>query len=243
MQRKWFQYWFNSPFYHILYQQRNDAEAEFFIDNLTNFLKPEPKSKILDIACGKGRHAIYLNKKGFDVTGIDLSEQSINYAMQFENKELHFFKHDMRCLLYINYFDIAVNLFTSFGYFDTEYQHIKALKSFRKAVKANGCLVLDYFNTEKIISNLNLKEAKEIDGINFEISKTVSDGKIIKYIDFEVKGKKYHFEERVQAFSFSDFERMLSAAGMSIERSFGDYTLSEYHKTDSDRLILICKKL
>lgn len=242
MQRKWFQYWFNSPYYHILYQQRNDAEAEFFIDNLTDYLKPQIESRILDIACGKGRHSIYLNKKGFDVTGIDLSEQSIKYAKQFENDHLHFSMHDMRQLFYINYFDIAVNLFTSFGYFDTERQHVKALKSFRKAIKVDGCLVIDYFNTENIINNLNCKESKEIDGIKFQIGKTVLDGKIIKHIDFEADGKKYHFEERVQAFTFDDFERMLSAAGMWIEKTFGDYALNDYDKAKSDRLILICKK-
>ncbi len=242
MQRKWFQYWFNSPYYHILYQQRNDAEAEFFIDKLTDYLKPQPKSKVLDIACGKGRHSIYLNKKGFDVTGIDLSEQSIKYAKQFENDYLHFLMHDMRQLFYINYFDIAINLFTSFGYFDTEYQHVKALKSFRKAIKANGCLVIDYFNTENIIHNLSCNETKEIDEIKFYIGKTVVDGKIIKRIDFEAEGKRYHFEERVQAFTFDDFERMLSVAGMFIDKAFGDYELNDYNRSNSDRLILICKK-
>ncbi|MGY3054797.1 SAM-dependent methyltransferase [Pedobacter sp. UYEF25] len=242
MQRKWFQYWFNSPYYHILYQQRNDAEAEFFIDNLTKYLKPPLKSKILDIACGKGRHAIYLNKKGFDVTGIDLSEQSVRYAKQFENDYLHFLVHDMRQLFYINYFDIAVNLFTSFGYFETEYQHVKALKSFRKAFKHDGCLVLDYFNAENIIQNLNSRELKEIDGIHFEIVKTVVEGKIIKGINFEAEGKKYHFEERVQAFTFNDFKRMLLAAGMYIEKTFGDYNLNDFDETKSERLILICRK-
>ncbi|GGE67544.1 ubiquinone/menaquinone biosynthesis C-methylase UbiE [Pedobacter psychrotolerans] len=242
MQRKWFQYWFNSPYYHILYQQRNDAEAEFFIDQLTHFLHPKPDYKALDIACGKGRHSIYLNKKGLDVTGIDLSEQSIKYARQFENNKLHFLVHDMRKLFYINYFDIALNLFTSFGYFDTEKEHIDALKTFRKCLKADGVLVLDYFNTEKIIRNLNSCEVKSLDGIAFNISKNVIEGKIIKKINFEDKGKTYNFEERVQAFSFEDFERMILKAGMTIHQTFGSYELEAFNQNTSDRLILICKK-
>ena len=83
MQRKWFQYWFNSPYYHILYGNRNDEDAELLIDNLLAHLKPNIDNRIIDIACGRGRHSIYLNKKGYDVTGIDLSEQSIKYAQQF----------------------------------------------------------------------------------------------------------------------------------------------------------------
>ncbi|WP_443939694.1 class I SAM-dependent methyltransferase [Pedobacter sp. MW01-1-1] len=242
MQRKWFQYWFNSPYYHILYQERNDAEAEFFIDNLTKFLAPKADARMLDIACGKGRHSIYLNKKGFDVTGIDLSDQSIKHAKQFENDKLHFLVHDMRRLFYINYFDIALNLFTSFGYFDSEKDHVNTLKTFRKCLNANGILVIDYFNTEKIVRNLNACETKELDGIRFNITKNVVDNKIIKKINFEDNKKVYNFEERVAAFSLDDFTRMLNKAGMVIEKTFGNYALDDFNDCESDRLILICKK-
>jgi SAM-dependent methyltransferase len=242
MQRKWYQYWFNSPYYHILYSQRNDVEAEFLIDNLSAYLHPKSDSKILDIACGRGRHSIYLNKKGYDVTGIDLSEQSIKYAQQFEQKKMHFYVHDMRKLSFINYFDIALNLFTSFGYFDTEKDHVSALKAFRKGLKNDGTLVIDYFNTQKIIKNLTNQEIKTIDGIEFHLHKFVAEGKIIKHINFEHKLKAYAFEERVQAFLLADFERMLTKSGLVITATFGNYALDPFNETESDRLILVCKK-
>lgn len=243
MQRKWFQYWFNSPYYHILYSQRNDAEAEFLIDNLSAYLKPAADSRILDIACGRGRHSIYLNKKGYDVTGIDLSEQSIKYAQQFEQKHLHFFVHDMRKLAFINYFDIAMNLFTSFGYFETEKEHVSALKSFRKGIKPDGTLVIDYFNTHKIIKNLTQQETKTVEGIEFHLHKFVADGKIIKHINFEHRNKAFAFEERVQAFQLEDFKRMLEKSGLQISETFGSYGLEPFDEIKSDRLILICKKV
>lgn len=242
MQRKWFQFWFNSPYYHILYHQRNDEEAEFLIDNLTAYLKPKASDKILDIACGRGRHAVYLNKKGYDVTGTDLSEQSIKYAQQFEQKNLHFLVHDMRNLFYIKYFDVALNLFTSFGYFETEKDHVNALKSFNKCLKENGTFVLDYFNTQKIIKNLTHQEIKTIDGIEFHINKFVADGKIIKHINFEHRNKTYAFEERVKAFLLTDFEHMLTKAGFKLIEIFGDYALNPFDENKSDRLILVCKK-
>ena len=242
MQRKWFQYWFNSPFYHILYSQRNDEEAEYLIDNLSAFLKPPANSRILDIACGRGRHSIYLNKKGYDVTGIDLSEQSIKYAQQFEQKNLHFFVHDMRKLAFINYFDIALNLFTSFGYFETEKEHVNALKSFRKGIKLDGTLVIDYFNTQKILKNLTNQEIKTVEGIEFHLHKFVSEGKIIKHINFEHKAKTYAFEERVQAFTLEDFQRMCDKSGLHIQNIFGSYGLDPYDDIKSDRLILVCTK-
>ncbi len=242
MPKKWFQNWFNSPYYHILYHQRDDEEAEYFIDNLCAYLKPAADSRLLDIACGRGRHAIYLNKKGYDVTGIDLSLASIKYAQGFENCKLHFLVHDMRYLFYINYFDFAFNLFTSFGYFETEKDHVNALKTFRKSLKKDGMLVLDYFNQEKILKHLTHQETKTIDGIDFYLNKTIEGDKIVKSITFEHRNKDYAFKEEVKAFSFSDFERMFKSSGFEIVNHFGDYSLQPFDECKSDRLIFICRK-
>lgn len=242
MPKKWFQNWFNSPYYHILYHNRDDEEAEFFIDNLCALLKPTLKARLLDIACGRGRHSVYLNKKGYDVTGIDLSFSSVKYAKQFENEKMHFYVHDMRYLFYINYFDIAFNLFTSFGYFETEKDHVNSLKTFRKSLKKDGLLVLDYFNSQKIIKHLNHQEIKHVDGIDFNINKQVINGKIIKSIVFEHKSKDYAFKEEVKAFTFADFERMFASSGFTIVNCFGNYALEEFNELKSDRLIFICKK-
>lgn len=242
MSRKWFHNWFNSPYYHILYNHRDNNEAEYFIDNLCAYLKPEQNSRLLDIACGRGRHSNYLNKKGYDVTGIDLSYASIKFAQQFENEKLHFYVHDMRNLFYINYFDIAFNLFTSFGYFNSEKEHVNSLKSFNKALKKDGVLVLDYFNCEKIVRHLTPQEVKQVDGIDFYISKKIVDGKIIKSISFEHKNKDFAFKEEVKSFSFSDFERLFKKSGLKIDSYFGDYSLQPFDECKSDRLIFICSK-
>ncbi|MFS8082300.1 MAG: class I SAM-dependent methyltransferase, partial [Ginsengibacter sp.] len=111
----WFKEWFNSPYYHKLYFNRDKVEAADFINRLVGYLNPPADSKMLDMACGKGRHSIQLASKGFDVTGVDLSEDSILSAKKFENNHLHFFVHDMRLPFWINYFDYGFNFFTSFG--------------------------------------------------------------------------------------------------------------------------------
>ncbi|HEY1006357.1 MAG TPA: class I SAM-dependent methyltransferase [Sphingobacteriaceae bacterium] len=242
MSKKWYENWFNSPYYHILYHQRNDEEAEFFLTNLLNHLQPDRSSKLLDIACGRGRHSIFLNKNGYDVTGIDLSLANIRYAKEFENDRLRFFLHDMRFLFYINYFDLALNLFTSFGYFETEKDHINALRSFRKSLKMDGLLVLDYFNTNKIVSNLTPEEVRHIDGIDFHINKKVFDGSIVKSIAFHHGKENYLFREEVRAFTQADFARMFEKSGLVIQEQFGDYSLSGFDEQTSERIIFICRK-
>ena len=92
----WFINWFDSPYYHLLYKNRDEKEAQVFIDDLMQYLQIPQGSKLIDIACGKGRHAIYFNKKGMDVVGVDLSSNSISYAKEHENSTLQFEVHDMR---------------------------------------------------------------------------------------------------------------------------------------------------
>ena len=82
--------WFNSSYYHILYKNRDYNEAEHFINNLIIKLNLKKNSKILDLACGSGRHSIYLNKKGMNVKGYDNSENNIKKAKKFENSSLSF---------------------------------------------------------------------------------------------------------------------------------------------------------
>jgi SAM-dependent methyltransferase len=242
MAKEWFYDWFNSPYYHLLYHKRNDAEAEYFINNLLHTTHLRHCAKVLDIACGRGRHAIYLHKQGFDVTGIDLSIENIRYARQFETPSLHFFVHDMRHLYYNDAFDAALNLFTSFGYFKTDSEHITTLINFRNSLRPNGLFILDYFNCNKIVKNLIPAETKTIDGIDFHISKTIADKKVIKTISFTHQGNNYEFKEIVSLFTLNDFMIFFKQSGFEIISNFGGYGLEKFDIDHSDRLIFICKR-
>ncbi len=239
---EWFATWFDSHYYHILYKDRDDTEARLFIDNISLYLNFLPNDKILDLACGKGRHSIYLNQKGLYVEGIDLSEESIQYAKQFENERLHFSQHDMRKVYKTDYFDFILNLFTSFGYFQTDQENQQAISAMAKALQVEGRIVLDFFNTTKVIQSLVCYEEKTIEGITFKISKSVQDNFIIKDIHFEDKGKEFHFQERVRAIPTTDFLRYFRNAGLTVARIFGDYDLSEFEEGISERMIFVVEK-
>ncbi len=236
----WYASWFDTPFYHILYKDRDNTEAESFMHNLTNYLNVPEGGKILDLACGKGRHAVYLNSIGYDVTGVDLSENSIEFAKQFENETLHFDVHDM-CKPYKQQFDAVFNLFTSFGYFDKEEDNLNTIKAIKEDLNEYGFGVIDFMNTEFIIDNLIPEETKTVDGIEFKLKRYVDNGYILKDIDFIYEGVDYSYQERVRAFTLDDFKTLFEQAGVYLLDIFGDYKLHKFDAKQSKRLILIFK--
>ncbi len=238
----WFATWFDSPYYHLLYKNRDEKEAQVFIDNLIEKLQLKKGSKLIDIACGKGRHATYFNKKGMNVVGVDLSLNSIASAKQNENNNLQFFVHDMRKVYKENHFDIVTNLFTSFGYFENKDDEQKAINAMAENLKSDGILIIDFMNIKKIIANLISSEKKTIDGIIFNIKRSVQNNHIIKDIEIIDDNETQHFQEKVKAITLADFSAFVSNVGLNIIDIFGNYKLDDFDATISDRLILICKK-
>ncbi len=236
----WYASWFDTPFYHILYKDRDYTEAENFMFNLTEYLNIPEHGKILDLACGKGRHSIHLNKLGFNVTGVDLSENSITHAKQFENDTLNFKVHNMT-KPFNEEFDAVFNLFTSFGYFDNTEDNLNTIKSIKVNLNDNGFGVIDFMNSEYVINNLVAENVKTVDGIDFNQKRSVIDGFIVKDISFTFEGETYQFQERVKALTLADFETYFEQAGIHLIDIFGDYKLRKFDKQSSERLILIFK--
>ena len=237
----WFTNWFDSKYYHILYKNRDINEAKFFIENLITKLDLKDK-KILDLACGKGRHARLFNELGFNVVGIDLSLNSINEAKIFENKTLKFFQLDMRNQFANEEFNIVTNLFTSFGYFDDLEDEQKTFNSINKALKKDGLLIIDFLNSQKTITNLVAEECKEIDGVSFKIKRLLKDNYLLKNILISDKDQKYQFQEKVHALNLEGFTKLIHNTGMEVVNIFGNYKLEHFEPSKSDRLIIIAKK-
>lgn len=238
----WFKTWFNSPYYHILYDNRNETEAQNFIDNLLQHLQPESNARILDLACGKGRHAVYLASKGFDVTGVDLSERNIREASKWQHEKLHFYTHDMRQVYRVNYYDYIFNFFTSFGYFENKSENIKTLKAIYKGLNWNGTLVLDFMNIHKVIEALPQETTIEKNGIQFHIKKELQNGFIVKEITVNDNGTQHFYTEKVQALTLQHFQLYFSKAMLKIKTTFGSYDLTPYNPKESERLIIIATK-
>ena len=247
IEKAWFKDWFNSPYYHLLYQNRNEQEAQHFIERLICYLNPLPKSTMLDVACGKGRHSKVLADMGFDVTGTDLSEASIDEAMLDANENLHFYQHDMRLPFRVNYFDYAFNFFTSFGYFKTQREHNNAIRSIVQSVKKGGVFVIDYLNVQYISDRIEKSTIVEANDIRFYVTKWEDEKHFYKQIQITEGNEPLNPEnshtERVAKFTLEDFTKMLAQQGATVSAVFGDYSLGEYHTKESPRLIIVAKRL
>ena len=232
--------WFDTPYYKLLYRNRNEDEARLFIDNILKKINIEPNSKILDLACGTGRHSIYLSKKGFDVVGIDKSKKNILTAKENENKKLIFFQQEMTKDINMQ-FNAIFNFFTSFGYVDHKYNY-DTVENISKNLMKGGLFIIDFLNQKIVRKNIVEYEEKNIENINFNIHRYIENNYIIKEISFKHNKTKYNFKERVMLLDLKDFENYFNKNNLKIIDIYGNYKLSSFDINKSPRLILISKK-
>ena len=236
--------WFDSAHYQRLYGHRDQTEAANFIDALIKRLRPATGSRLLDVACGTGRHAKYLASKGYRVTGFDLAADSIRVAKQAEGPGLRFFRHDMRTPFGRNKFDYVLNFFTSFGYFESRAEHFTVVRNMENSLTAGGTLVLDYLNLYRAEANLVPHETKQIDNFAYHLTRWSDKNYIFKRIVLEPWNgdEPREYVERVAKFSLRHFQQMFAACGLAIHEAYGDYALNPFHMVDSPRLILIARR-
>jgi SAM-dependent methyltransferase len=242
MKKEWFEEWFDSPYYHLLYKSRDENEAKIALDNLLRALDLSPGSKVLDLACGKGRHSRCLAEKGFQVTGLDISPASITYARTFEESNLEFYQHDMRKSFRINYFDAVMNMFTSFGYFQRDADHLLVLQNVAKDLRPGGLFLLDFFNANFVRQHLTPSELKTVDNLNFSLKRWLHEGYIFKSVEFQADGRLFQYQEKVRLFELADFKTLIESAGLRLRQTYGDYDLTAFDQKNSKRLILITEK-
>ena len=242
--QSWYTNWFNSPYYHQLYFGRDEREAAGFIRELITHLRPVPGSRMLDVACGKGRHSKTLAALGFQVTGIDISPDSIAEAKASECDNLEFFVHDMRLPFRGNYYDYAFNFFTSFGYFRTRREHDDAIRTIARSLKPGGCFVIDYLNVHYAEDHLVHQEEKEAGSTHYSISRWDDETRFYKKI--RVTGENLpaplEYTEKVMKFSLGDFTEMLAYQGLQVQEVFGDYHLHPYDVRNTPRMVIVARK-
>jgi SAM-dependent methyltransferase len=238
----WFADWFDSPHYHALYSHRSDTEAAAFVDSLVRWLEPRPGARAVDLGCGAGRHARRLAAHALDVVGLDLSASSLARAKGLEHRGLTFRRHDMRRRFGRRAFDYVFNLFTSFGYFDSDAEHLQVLRNIAAALRPEGTLILDYLNVSAAETRLQPVQTQAIGQTVYDITRWTDTRHFYKRVAIRESGREpLQFVERVARFTLADFDRMFARAGLRIEQVFGDYALGSFDPARSPRLVLVAR--
>lgn len=241
----WFQDWFASDYYLSVYSHRNDADAEKFLNNILEFIPLRENAKVLDAACGSGRHSILMAKKKYSVTAFDLSKPLLKIAIDKAktlNLDIKFFNGDLRFIDLKDKFDLILNLFTSFGYFDNDKENFAFIESSYKMLEDKGYFVLDYFNEAFIRRNLVSESEKSIDGLRIVEKREIKNNRVVKSITIEQNGTANNYEESVQLYSFDEIKEHFNRIGFKMVKVFGKYDCSEFLPYDSERLIIIFQK-
>jgi SAM-dependent methyltransferase len=235
----WFEEYFGVDYLRI-YQHRDESEAERAIDLIAAHVRGREINAVLDLGCGSGRHSKALCERWWTV-GLDLSAALLRVARR-EVPDAPYVRADMRELPFADEsFDLVVNLFTSFGYFEDDRENARILNCVGTAIRPGGTLVIDFLNASEVRRNLVPYDERVENGITIEQSRTITpDNRFVeKTIRLRERGREY--VERVRLLSAGDLQRMLKAAGFEVAHCFGDYVGAPWSE-DSPRTILFASR-
>lgn len=250
--REWFEDWFSHPLYLKVYQHRDTAEAALCVDTIlkiTGFdqtLFESVDSAVLDIACGAGRHALEFARRGLMVSANDLSKFLLGTAENDACKadlSIEFSGFDMRHICLDRQFDLIVQLFSSFGYFETDEEDRVVIRNVSNMLRDDGWYVLDLINPDYLKKHFIPNTAKTVESLSIKEERSLSDRKVSKKITIsDPEGETVSFTESVRLYSKSDISALLESEGMEIIRSAGDYHGSDFDQASSPRMLLFIRK-
>ncbi|MBI9073416.1 MAG: class I SAM-dependent methyltransferase [Melioribacteraceae bacterium] len=239
--KEWFKDWFASEEYLSVYQHRNESDAKIFFDLIFDNIQISEKAKVLDAACGAGRHAREFYKKGYNVFAFDLSKTLLNIASKYDDN-INYFNCDIRNVPVKKLsFNLIVNIFTSFGYFETDEENFRFINNAYELLKDNGYFVFDYLNKDYVEQNLVPKSERMINEKKIIERRSIKNGRVHKDIIISDGIDKSEFFESVMLYSKDQLVNEFEKIGFKIKHVFGSYSGDTFN-SKSDRVILICSK-
>lgn len=219
--------------------------ATLQINQIISLLKLQKSEKILDLCCGPGRHSLELARREYEVTGIDMVEYFVKKAMQkaeAEKLNVEFIQADMREFIRPAYFDVVINMATSFGFFNDE-DNQKVIMNVYKSLKEQGKLLMDLINKDMIQRNFVSETKKEREGMIMISKSSFSlDGKRLNGTSIFKKGdKSFELISSYRLYSISELKELLSDCGFKKISIYDDYDGSQYNNK-SNRLIALAYK-
>ncbi len=229
----------------ILTPEQTRAQVDF----LEKIVRLERGARVLDLACGHGRHTVELARRGYAMTGQDINRFFLKEAAKSAKRagvQVRWVNSDMRHIPFVEEFDVVVNLFTAFGYLESDEEDQRVVHEVAKALRLQGTFVLDVINRERVIRRFRQKDWKQL-----------ADGSVALYegtFDF-VSGRNYERRVRiwkdgtreeaptvVRMYTLRELIGLCQAAGLQFKAAYGGYD-GEALSLDSPRCILMAEKV
>ena len=243
MEKNWFKDWFASEEYNSVYNHRDENDAKKLIDLILSNVSLNENSLILDAACGRGRHLNYLSSLKLNAIGFDLSMQFLLQAKKNSfGVNTSIFRADIREVCFRKKFDLVLNLFTSFGYFEMDEENFRFIKKAYSFLNDKGYYILDYLNKNYLVQNLIPYTKRLIGSSVLEEFREITNDRVKKRIIIEREGSKKIFHESVKLYSKDFLLEQFISFGYSYFKLFGDYDGNPYDEFKSERLIMILQK-
>ncbi|MGE5354196.1 MAG: class I SAM-dependent DNA methyltransferase [Acidobacteriota bacterium] len=242
---EWFKDWFDSSEYLEVYKHRNDEDARRLFKLILNNLSLAPGSDVLDIACGAGRHSVLFASAGYNVTGFDLSRNLLKVALKKSLEmglNINFFNADIRRPALKKQFGLIINLFTSFGYFDSDNENFALFHDASELLCEKGFFVFDYFNISFLKNNLVPETCDSANGRTVVQKRSIRDRRVVKEIKLINASGEKSYVESVRLYNDTEIIGALNNAGLKVNKIFGDYAGGAFSKESSPRLIIIARK-
>jgi SAM-dependent methyltransferase len=218
------------------------------IDFVEKVLKLKPCSKIFDLCCGHGRHSIELSRRGYNVTGQDLSSSFLNLAKESAKKagvNIRFVHDDMRNIAFVNEFDAAIIMFTSFGVLESDSENQKVLNGLSASLKKGGKICIDAVNRDWIIRRYLSKDYKYLeDGSLLLMERTynhISGYHLETRKIYAANGTFKEYKVALRFYTVPELIAMFKHAGLEVIETYGDFDFSPV-SFSSPNYILIGEK-
>jgi len=236
--------------YPLIYRHRDEASARAEITSLLERLALSGDEKVLDLCCGAGRHAVVVRDLGLDVVAVDLSPELLNEARALPALQGRLARCDMRSLPFPSGrgegdgdgFDLVLNLFTSFGYFENDQENERAFREMTRVLRFGGRLVMDHMNRAVVERDLVPTNEEQRQELTLRHRRWITRDRVVKettVIDGE--GATIHFRESVRLYTPGELEELCSRCGLTLLRLEGSFH-GEPFEPSSPRMILVAQK-
>ncbi|MEW6356032.1 MAG: methyltransferase domain-containing protein [Planctomycetota bacterium] len=244
--KPWHEALFDRFYYEFAFEKMEPSRTQKQVDFVEDAIGLKGRERILDLCCGPGRHSIELARRGYDVVGLDRSAFFLQKAREKARDakiDIRFRKGDMRRIPYRDEFDVVINMFTSFGYFEKESDNRKVIEGVARALRPGGRFLIDVMNRDFLVKHFRTRNWEEANGwvrlesvrMDWQQSRVTSEWVFIK------GGRRRKIDLNLRVYSPHELIALLASAGLKVEKTFGGFA-KEPLSPDANRLIVVARR-